>query len=138
MRAIPARQAITSDDVAIREVPIDATNAAGIATKVADVVGRIPAVTILQGQAVTMNMLASTTAGGVFSILGPNETVGPDSELWRAISLTVPDDLAVGGLLKAGETVDIFVTAVVNVPPDLVAKGRYTRTDLPRSSTRTS
>ena len=45
-------------------------------------------------------MLASTVQGGVFSILSPEETVGPDSEAWRAISITVPDDLAVGGLLE--------------------------------------
>ena len=125
VRVIPARQAITAADVAVRDVPIDPTNAAGVTTDVAQVIGRIPAVTILQGQLVTANMLASSTAGAPFSILGPNETVAPDSEAWRAISLTVPDDLAVGGLLKAGESVDIFVTAVVNVPADVAAEGRY-------------
>jgi Flp pilus assembly protein CpaB len=125
VQVIPARRAITADDVAIREVPIDPTNAAGIATNVADVIGRIPAVTILQGQLVTLNMLASTAAGAPFSILGPNETVSPDSEPWRAVSITVSDDLAVGGLLQAGQTVDIFVTVAVNVPLDLAALGQY-------------
>ena len=51
--------------------------------------------------------------------------VGPDSEAWRAISLTVSDDLAVGGLLKAGQTVDVFVTAIVTVPTELVESGKY-------------
>jgi len=125
VRAIPARQAITAEDVAIHDVPLDTTNAAGVATAVKDVIGRIPAVTILQGQLVTTNMLASSSEGGQFSILGPDETVGPDSEAWRAISLTVSDDLAVGGLLTAGQTVDIFVTAVVNVPTDLVDAGKF-------------
>lgn len=125
VRAIPARQAITAADVAVRDVPIDPTNAAGVTTNVADVIGRIPAVTILQGQLVTANMLASSTAGTAFSILGPTETVGPDSEAWRAVSMTVPDDLAVGGLLKAGESVDVFVTAIVNVPADIAAQGHY-------------
>ena len=37
--------------------------------------------------------------GGGFAILEPNETVGPDSEAWRAVSLTIPDDRAVGGML---------------------------------------
>ena len=116
VRAIPARTAITAADVEVREVPLDASNANGVFTAVKDVVGRLPAVTILQGQLITTNMLASTAQGGVFSILGPEETVAPDSEAWRAISITVPDDLAVGGLLRAGETVDVFMTAVVAPP----------------------
>lgn len=126
VRAIPARQAIVAEDVEVREVPLDPTNANGVVTDPKTVIGRIPAVTILQGQLVTQNMLASAQAGDEFSILGPGETVGPDSEAWRAVSITVSDDLAVGGVLKAGETVDIFATAVVNVPPDIALKGRYT------------
>jgi Flp pilus assembly protein CpaB len=125
IRAIPARQAIVAEDVTIREVPLDDTNAAGVATDVKQVIGRIPAVTILQGQLVTTNVLASSSEGGQFSILGPDESVGPDSEAWRAISLTVSDDLAVGGLLKAGQTVDVFVTAIVTVPTELVESGKY-------------
>lgn len=125
-RAVPARQAIVAEDVEIREVPLDATNANGVITNPADVIGRLPAVTILQGQLVTQNMLASSEAGSEFSILAPGETVGPDSEAWRAVSITVSDDLAVGGILKAGETVDVFLTTVVNVPPAIAANGKFT------------
>ncbi len=126
VRAIPARQAIVAEDVEVREVPLDPTNANGLVADPKDVIGRLPAVTILQGQLVTQNMLASSSAGDEFSILGPGESVGPDSEAWRAVSITVPDDLAVGGVLKAGQTVDVFVTAVVNVPPDIADRGRFT------------
>ena len=125
IREIPARQAIVAEDVAIREVPLDPTNENGIVTDVKGVIGRIPAVTILQNQPVTANLLASSQAGDEFSILGPNESVGPDSEAWRAISITVPDDLAVGGIIKAGQTVDVFVTTAVTVPPDIAAAGRF-------------
>ncbi len=125
IRAIPARQAIVAEDVTLREVPLDDTNAVGVATDVQQVIGRIPAVTILQGQLVTTNMLASSSEGGQFSILGPDETISPESEAWRAVSLTVSDDLAVGGLLKAGQTVDVFVTAIVTVPTELVENGKY-------------
>jgi Flp pilus assembly protein CpaB len=126
VRAVPARQAIVAEDVEVRQVPLDPTNANGVITNPADAIGRLPAVTILQGQLVTQNMLTSSQAGDEFSILGPNESVGPDSEAWRAVSITVSDDLAVGGVLKAGQTVDVFVTAVINVPPDIAAGGRYT------------
>ena len=67
---------------------------------------------------VTTNMLASSTEGGQFSVLGPDETVGPDSPEWRAVSLTVPDDRAVGGLLQPNQIVDVFVTAQINVLTD--------------------
>jgi Flp pilus assembly protein CpaB len=125
VQTIPARKIIVAEDVTVRQVPVDASNANGLLADPLMVVGRVPAVAILQGQPVTTNLLASATEGAAFSILGPEETVGPDSEAWRAVSITVSDDLAVGGLVKAGSTVDVFVTAVVQVPADLVQEGRY-------------
>ena len=74
---------------------------------------------------ITTNMLASTATGGQFSILEPGETIAPDSEAWRAVSLTVPDDRAVGGLLQPGMTVDVFTSATVNVPQDLLIAGKF-------------
>ncbi len=125
VQVIPARQAITDADIVVRQVPLDPSNANGVITDPTQVVGRIPAVSILQGQLITTNMLASSDEGGQFSVLGPDETVGPDSEAWRAVSLTVSDDLAVGGLLKTGQSVDVFVTVVVSVPADLAGEGQY-------------
>lgn len=124
-RAIPARKPIEPGDLTVREVPLDPTNSEGIVTKPADLVGKVLAVTVLKDQLVTTNLIASSSGGGGFSILEPNETVGPDSEAWRAISLTIPEDRAVGGLLIAGQTVDIFVTATVNVPLELTTEGKY-------------
>src|SRR5688572_29980215 len=115
LQTIPARKVIEAADVVVREVPIDETNAQGIVSTPDKVIGRVPAVTILAGQMVTTNLLASSVEGGQFSVLGPDETVGPDTPVWRAISLTVPDDRAVGGLLTANQTVDVFYTASVNV-----------------------
>jgi Flp pilus assembly protein CpaB len=123
---IPPRKPIESTDVEVRQVPLDPTNARGVVAKPEDVVGRVLAVPALQGQLVTTNMLASTATGGQFTILGPTETVAPDSEAWRAVSLTVPDERAVGGLLQPNQTVDVVVTATVNVPEGLNEKGYYT------------
>src|SRR4029079_6752703 len=102
----------------VREIPIDQTNEQGIASTPDKVIGRVPAVAILQGQMVLTNLLASSTEGGQFTVLGPEESVGPDSPEWRAVSMTVPDDRAVGGLLTPKQTVDVFVTAAVNVLTD--------------------
>ena len=112
---IPARQVIKATDVALRQVPLDATNANGTINDPTLVVGRLAAVTILEGQLVTSNMLTSTTEGAPFSILEPGASIAPDSEAMRAIAITVPDDLALGDVLVAGQTVDVFVTAVVNI-----------------------
>ncbi len=117
-QTIPARKIIEATDVIVREIPLDDTNAQGIASTPDKVVGRVPAVAILQGQMVLTNLLASSTEGGQFSVLGPADVIAPDSPDWRAISMTVPDDRAVGGLLTANQTVDVFVTASVNVLTD--------------------
>jgi Flp pilus assembly protein CpaB len=126
VRPIPARKPIEAEDVILRtDIPLDGTNAAGVITDPAQVMGRILAVDLQPGQLVTTNLLASTTAGGQFSILKPDETVAPESEAWRAVSLTVPDERAVGGMLGPNMTVDVFVTATVNVPESLLTDGRY-------------
>jgi Flp pilus assembly protein CpaB len=124
-RPITARTTIEAADVAVRQVAIEPANAAGILDKVDLVIGRIPAVAILPGQLVTENLLAVSETGGAFSILGPTESIGPDSEAWRAVSLTVPSQRAVGGFLEVGQIVDVFATANISVPGDLAAAGRY-------------
>lgn len=124
-RDIPARKPIEPDDLVVRQVPIDATNGKGVVEKTDDLIGRVLAVTVFKDQMVTTNLIASAAGGGGFAILGPNETVSPDSPAWRAVSLTIPEAQAVGGLLVAGNTIDVFVTATVNVPQDLLEDGVY-------------
>jgi Flp pilus assembly protein CpaB len=124
-QTIAARKPIEPTDVEVRLVPIDPTNAQGIVSTPDRVIGRVPAVTILQGQLITTNLLASSSTGGQFSILGPADTITPDSVPWRAISITVTDDRAVGGLLEPNQTVDVFVTATANVPQSVLDAGRY-------------
>lgn len=125
-RQIAARKTLEADDVERRDVPVDATNAEGVFSKEADVIGLIAGITILSGQPIYANLLASSVQGGQFSILEPGATVGPSSPAWRAVSVTVPDDRAIGGQVQPGDTVDVFVTAPVSIPVDLAAAGRYT------------
>lgn len=124
-KEIPVRKVIAPEDLVLREVPIDETNAAGVYADPAKLVGLVAGTTILKGQPVYSNMLAGETAGSAFSILGPTETVAPDSPAWRAVAITVPDDRAVGGLLQPGMSVDVFVTSTVAVPADVAAAGKY-------------
>lgn len=124
-RDIAARKPIEAEDLVVRAVPIDPTNASAVTNKPTDLVGKVLAVTVYKDMPVTTNLIASAAGGGGFSILGPTETVAPDSEAWRAVSVTIPDDRAVGGLVKEGQTIDIFVTATVNVPQSLLDAGLY-------------
>ena len=128
-RPVPVRQPIVADDLTVREVPADDTNTDAIAVRnPQDVIGQVLPVTLFQGQMITKSMLnTSGGAGGpqAFSILDPGETVAPDSEAWRAVSMTVPDDRAVGGLITAGMTVDVLLSAQINVPQDLTTAGKY-------------
>ncbi|HUX71321.1 MAG TPA: SAF domain-containing protein, partial [Cellulomonadaceae bacterium] len=68
-RTIPGRKAIEAADVTVKNVPADAVGS-GAYTDPAQVLNRVPAVTILEGQQVTSNLLASNQVGGQFSILG--------------------------------------------------------------------
>ena len=115
-RPILARKAIVAEDIRLRsDIPLDATNG-GVITSPDSLIGHLLAVDATQDQLLTPNLLASGTTGLGFAILRPDETVAPDSEAWRAVSITVSDDRAVGGVLGAGMTVDVFVTASVTVP----------------------
>jgi Flp pilus assembly protein CpaB len=124
-RDIPARAALEAADITLREVPLDATTASGVFTDPTKVLGLITSVPILNGQPVFANLLAGQTQGSQFSILGPDESVAPDSPYWRAIAITVPDDRAVGGLVEVGQAVDVVVTAQITLPEALVEEGRY-------------
>jgi Flp pilus assembly protein CpaB len=121
---IAARTPILAADLVVRQVPVDAVSQVGIISKPAALIGAVLAIPVSAGQPIYANMIAGSSGSG-FSILGPNETVGPDSENWRAVSITIPDDRAVAGTLQAGQTVDIFMTAAIPVPGSLDPAGLY-------------
>ncbi len=124
-KEIPARKVIGPEDLEILQLPLSDATAQGVYAEPTKIVGLVAATSILKGQPVYANMLAGQSQGSQFSILGPTETVAPDSPAWRAVSITVPDDRAVGGLLQAGAAVDVFVTSTIAVPEDVAAAGRY-------------
>jgi len=109
---IPSRKTIAETDVAMRNVPVDPVNASALAS-LDQVLGRIAAVPISPGQLLTPNLLASTEEGATFSILAPGEEFSPDMPDLRAVSMTVPDDRAVGGTLQPGQPVDLIATLTV-------------------------
>jgi Flp pilus assembly protein CpaB len=121
-RDLPIRTVIATSDVTVRSVPEDPSVATAYTTP-EEVVGRITGAPILFQQPLTPNLLASTTAGGGFSILGPDETISPDAPQWRAVAVYVPDERAVAGEIEVGQRVDLLVTTQVTVVPIPEAEG---------------
>jgi Flp pilus assembly protein CpaB len=111
---ISERSIIQSGDVTLRALPDDPSLTSAL-TKPEDAVGRIAGVTIFAQQPITPNLLTSSEAGSGFSILAPEETIAPDSPFWRAVSVDVPDDRAVGGVILIGQRVDLFVTVDIEI-----------------------
>jgi Flp pilus assembly protein CpaB len=113
VRDIPGRKPIEEGDVTMRRVVADPTNASAF-TRIDEVLGRVSGVTIMTGQLVTQNMLASSTQGQAYSILEPGQEFDPTGPDLRAVSISVPDDRAVAGTLQPGQLVDLIVTMAIN------------------------
>ncbi|HET7181785.1 MAG TPA: SAF domain-containing protein [Candidatus Limnocylindrales bacterium] len=122
---IPARTPIQPGAIVLRELPLDVASQVGIIKDPAALAGKVLAIPVAVGQPIYSNMIASASGQSGFDILGPEETVAPDSPAWRAISITIPDDRAVAGLLVAGQTIDIFMTATMTVPVTQQPVGVY-------------
>jgi Flp pilus assembly protein CpaB len=112
-RDIASRKPIEEGDVTMKTVVADATNDSAF-TRIDQVLNRVSGVTILEGQMVTQNMLASNTQGQAYSILEPGEKFDPSGPDMRAVSISVADDRAVAGTLVPGQLVDLIVTMAIN------------------------
>ena len=112
-RDIAGRKPIEEADVVMRTVVVDPSNETAF-TRIDEVLGHVSSVSIPTGEVVTRNLLASTTSGQTFSIIGPGEEFDPDGPDLRAVSVTVPDPMAVGGTIEAGQRVDLVATIIFN------------------------
>jgi Flp pilus assembly protein CpaB len=112
-REIPSRKPIEEGDVVMREVPADVTNTTAF-TRIDEVVGRVTGVSVATGQLMTRNLLASATEGQTYSILEPGQEWSDSLPDLRAVSVSVPDDRAVGGTIVPGQRVDLIATMTVN------------------------
>lgn len=111
---IPARTAIDAGHMVSTVVPVDDA-LAGALTDASQALGLITEVPIPKGQPITPNLFVATAAGLTFSVLAPTETVGPDSPYWRAASVQVKKDRAVGGLIEVGQRVDLMTTVGIKI-----------------------
>ncbi|MFN8621777.1 MAG: Flp pilus assembly protein CpaB [Chloroflexota bacterium] len=111
---IPARTVIESGMLMNKQVPDDAQSELAV-TDPQQVLGLVTAVTIYENQPITTNLIATSTAGQTWSILSPTETISPYSPVWRGVSLMIPKDHAVGGLISPGQHVDVIATVKIGI-----------------------
>jgi Flp pilus assembly protein CpaB len=99
---------ITSDMLSTASVPDSPALVLAISDP-ALAVDNFAAISIAQGQPIQSNFYRAGTEGGV-SVLPPSETLSPDTPNWRGVSVEAPVGRAVGGLLRPGDHIDLYVT----------------------------
>jgi len=117
-REIPAKTTLTLADVRVQEYNLDAKPATALGAP-EQAIGNVTTVAISIGEPILPSKFADPKAK-VFVVIPPaaldqNGNIRADTPNFRAISITVPDASAVGGLLEVGDSVDLLVT--MNIDP---------------------
>ena len=115
---IPARTVIDEGMLLERTMPEDPSLDRAM-TDPSAVIGRTTSVNVYAQQPITNNLFATSAVGSAFTVINPDEVIGPDTPHWRAVSIDVPAERAVGGTIVAGQRVDVVVTTDVNVEQNI-------------------
>ena len=124
-REIPARTVLAASDLTLREMPKDSVVLEAM-TDPAQAIGQVTGVPVYLNQPMTPNLLATGAVDAAFSILGPDEPVDADSPVWRAVSVMVPAERAVGGQLQTGQRVDLIASVQLDILTWDPVTGAYT------------
>jgi pilus assembly protein CpaB len=112
-REIPAKTTLTSADVKLQEFNLDAKPAAAM-TVAEEALGKVTVQSISVGEPILPSKFSDPKAPAF--VVMPASFIGPDgapvvnSPNYRAMSITVPDQNAVGGTILAGDIVDMVFT----------------------------
>ena len=127
-RDIEARSALGSGDLKVVQLPRDAAPANAL-RDANGAVGLITTVTLTANEPVLPTKIAQPGSEGIIAVLPPGQTVA-NSSAFRAMSVNIPDANAAGGLIVAGDHVDLLYTlGVVEPRTDFV--GRIVIQDIP-------
>lgn len=104
-RELPARTALTAADIKVARLAVDAAPPAGLKDP-KDVIGKVLVTNVATNEPLLATKFAATERA--FTVFPPGEKVEPGSPNYRVMTITVPDNFAVGGILVAGDSVDIM------------------------------
>ena len=113
-RELPVRTALAAADVIVREYKQDTVPLTSFRT-VEEVLGKVLVTPVAAGEPLLPTKLSAAGAAP-FTVFPPGLSVSPTQPLppntpnYRAISISVPDAQAVGGVLQVGDLVDILYT----------------------------
>lgn len=110
---IEAQAVIEPSDVRITTVT-DSAALSLAATSPTQVVGQVAFIRITAGSPILAGMYGQGSGAGL-AIIPEGEELTPDSPPWRAVSVEIPEDRAVGGLVRNGDHVDLFATVEIQI-----------------------
>jgi Flp pilus assembly protein CpaB len=112
-REIPAKTTLTTADVKLQEFNLDAKPAAAM-SDATDALGKITVQSISVGEPILPSKFSDPKLPGFVvmpaSFIGADGAPVANSPNFRAMSITVPDNNAVGGTILAGDIVDMVFT----------------------------
>ncbi len=112
-REIPAKTTLTAADLKLQEYNLDAKPLAAM-SQANDAIGKITIQSISIGEPILPTKFSDprnpTFVVIPASFIGPDGAPSPNSPNFRAMSISVPDPQAVGGVVVAGDIVDLLFT----------------------------
>lgn len=104
-RELPARTSISAADIKVAKVNADVAPPAGLKDP-KEAIGKI----LVTSVSINEPLLASKFAAAerAFTVFPPGEKVEAGSPNYRVMTISVPDNFAVGGVLVPGDNVDIM------------------------------
>ena len=113
-RDIEARSALGSGDLKVVQLPRDVAPANAL-REAGSAVGLITTVPLSANEPVLPTKVARLGTEGIVAVLPPGQTV-TNSLAFRAMSVNIPDANAAGGLIVAGDHIDLLYTLGVVEP----------------------
>ena len=115
-RDIAPKTQIAAADIKVVRVNTDAVPVTALRKgQEADVVGKVVTLPVQAGEFILSGKFAATGAA-TFTVFPPNFAAAPGGAIppgtpnYRAMSITVPDQFAVGGAVQVGDLVDVMYT----------------------------
>lgn len=105
IRDIPARTQLAAADVRVAKVNVEVAPPTALKTP-EEAIGKVLTQAVSINEPILPTKFAA--ADRAFTVFPPNETFAPDSPAYRIMTITVPDNFAVGGILVAGDVVDVM------------------------------
>lgn len=108
-RDIAPRTTIGAGDVKVAQLTVESVPA-GALRDPSEAVGRIATIAIARNEAVLPSKFVPPEGTSALSVFPVGEQPSGSAPDWRAMSLSVPEQNAVGGALLAGDVVDLIVS----------------------------